>query len=193
MDLGNQPDYTKSVNFANTINTTNGKTDRTGAAFENTNSTGIQKARLIDRKRQFLLKYPKQQGKKVDNLSEKVSVEVMAFCGIKNHHDKLGIQGYNAPRNPVKVHTHGYKMPTHKKKDGMLDYEMKSHGDNPSPMHYDIVVNMALERKTNSITSKKPRKTIIDDITSKEKKFKHPGVGAYETITPSKIPFGKIS
>lgn len=61
-------------------------------------------------------------------------------------------------------------MPTHKKQGGMLDYEMKAHGDNPSPMHYDIIVDMALERKTNSITSRMPRQTIIDEINRKEKK-----------------------
>lgn len=46
----------------------------------------------------------------------------------------------------------------------MLDYEFKSHGDNPSPSHYEVVVDMALERKTNAITSRKPRQTISDEI-----------------------------
>ena len=32
------------------------------------------------------------------------------------------------------------------------------------PSHYEVVVDMALERKTNAITSRKPRQTISDEI-----------------------------
>ena len=81
----------------------------------------------------------------------------MAYCGIKNHFDDSGVKGYYAPKNNDKLNPHSYKIINNKKYGGMLDFEYKSHGDNPSPSHYDIVVDMALERKTNAITSRKPR------------------------------------
>ena len=78
----------------------------------------------------------------------------------------------------------------------MLDWEMKSHGDNPSPGHYDVVVDMASEQRTNSLTQKKPRQTITDEILHRARRNKVPGVGAYETVAKltEKGPIlGKIS
>lgn len=100
----------------------------------------------------------------MESLTDKVSIEAMAFCGIRNHFDKRGIQGYNAPRLQTKLNPKAYKIPDNKKYGGMLEQELRSHGENPSPADYDVLVGMALEVKTNPITDKKPRQTFVDEI-----------------------------
>ena len=91
----------------------------------------------------------------------------MAFCGIKGHFDRVGIKGYNVPKYTYKLNPEAHKIPDHKKYGGMIDNEMRSHGDNPSPGHYDILSNMASEYKTNPITDRKPRQTYLGEITAK--------------------------
>lgn len=158
---------------------------------DRTDSTkAMEKFRLVDRK-PHQLKYSRN---KKDNVSllDKVSVDTMAFCGIRNHFDRVGIKGYNVPKLSTKLKPQAHKIPDCKKYGGMLDHEMRSHGDNPSPSHYDIIVNMAHDLKTNPITDKKPRQTYLGEIAAKSRREKVPGVGTYDIQTKSRKPLGNI-